>query len=81
VPYEALAFQGGNGLLGLVQGTQAAAAHVQASGGLSILDSDLLNVGQPAPLRSRLGMAYAVAKLGPFAADIAFDWHLKLPLF
>jgi hypothetical protein len=67
-------------VLCFAQGAPAAGAHFQAYPGLLLLHNDLLDVGKPKTLCVMLGMADRVAKLGTFSANIAFDWHSKLPL-
>jgi hypothetical protein len=66
--------------LGLLQCAQAASADVQALGSLTLLNGDPLDIGQPATFGCLLGMAYVVAELWPFSADITLHWHRKIPL-
>jgi hypothetical protein len=50
-------------LLGLVQGAQAAGAHMDASSRFSVLNGDGLDVRHPAAIGGPLGMAHIVANL------------------
>lgn len=79
-PRWALAGVGKREPLRLVQRAQAATANVQALGGLTLLNSNLLDIGQPAAFGCALGMAYLVAKLWAFSADITSYWHQGIPL-
>lgn len=76
----ALAFNGRRTVLDFVQRSQTSAADVNPGSRITFLHGDLLNIRQPAPLRSALGMTHIVADHGPFSAQVASNWHRKVPL-
>ena len=77
---RALAFDDQWAALDFVQRSQTPAAYVQPGGGIAFLNGDLLDVRQPAPLCSALGMAHIVADQWSFSAQVTSNCHRKVPL-
>ena len=67
-------------MLNFVQCAQAVNTYVETFGSLAVSNGNPLDVRQPTTLCSLFGMAYVVAELWPFSADITSYWHLELPL-
>ena len=64
----------------LMQCAQAANTYIETLDRLTIADGNPLNVRQPTTVCGLLGVAYIVADLWPFSANITFHWHGKRPL-